>query len=199
MQEASAVAEKTIAVLSPDFFESRFTQPEWAAAFRQDPTGTKGLLLPIRVRVCDLAGLLPQIIYIDLVDLAEDDARARLLLGVSRARAKPTVAPPFPEQNIRASGLKHADRYVEEPLPNGHDTARSETGGAGIKTLNGRWKARFSYIDGQWYEERIEVSVNEGGEFAAHIIPSLDNYTDTARVDLCDRSARTDTSTDQTS
>ena len=52
MQKAAAQAERTIAVLSPDFLASSFTQPEWAAAFAQDPTGAKGLLLPVRVREC---------------------------------------------------------------------------------------------------------------------------------------------------
>ena len=39
MDKAASVAERTIAVLSPQFLSSRFTQPEWAAAFRRDPTG----------------------------------------------------------------------------------------------------------------------------------------------------------------
>ena len=33
MQQAAEQAERTIAVLSPDFLASRFTAPEWAAAF----------------------------------------------------------------------------------------------------------------------------------------------------------------------
>ncbi len=50
MQVAAAQAERTIAVLSPDYLTSRFTQPEWQAAFAQDPTGEQGLLLPVQVR-----------------------------------------------------------------------------------------------------------------------------------------------------
>ncbi|MBC7964437.1 MAG: toll/interleukin-1 receptor domain-containing protein, partial [Fuerstia sp.] len=67
MQRAAAGAERTIAVLSPDFLTSEFTQPEWAAAFAKDPTGAKKTLLPVRVRKCELTGLLPQIVFIDLV------------------------------------------------------------------------------------------------------------------------------------
>lgn len=48
MQRAAVEAERTIAVLSPDSLAAAFTQPEWAAAFVQDPTGEKGLLLPVR-------------------------------------------------------------------------------------------------------------------------------------------------------
>src|SRR5512147_751226 len=36
MRQAAAQAERTIAVFSPDFLASRFTAPEWAAAFARD-------------------------------------------------------------------------------------------------------------------------------------------------------------------
>src|SRR6202030_2215507 len=37
MQKATAGAKRTIVVLSEDFLKAKFTQPEWAAAFAQDP------------------------------------------------------------------------------------------------------------------------------------------------------------------
>src|SRR5512132_1862861 len=92
MQQAAAQAERTIAVFSPDFLASRFTAPEWAAAFARDPTGALGLLLPVRVRECEPKGLLPQISYIDLLGVDDKDiARERLLAGVKRGRAKPAI------------------------------------------------------------------------------------------------------------
>ncbi len=102
MQGAAALAERTIAVLSPDYLTSSFTQPEWAAAFAQDPTGEKGTLVPVRVRECDPKGLLPQIVYIDLVGLDEKGASTVLLTGVQRGRAKPTAPPPFPGATQRS-------------------------------------------------------------------------------------------------
>jgi tetratricopeptide (TPR) repeat protein len=96
MQRAATEAERTIAVLSPDYLGARFTQPEWAAAFAQDPTGEKGTLLPVRVRECDLKGLWSPRIYIDLVGLDEVAAQDALLAGVRRERAKPTAPPGFP-------------------------------------------------------------------------------------------------------
>jgi tetratricopeptide (TPR) repeat protein len=96
MQRAATEAERTIAVLSPDYLGALYTHPEWAAAFAQDPTGEKGTLLPVCVRECDLRGLLPQIIYINLVGLDEAAAQDALLAGVSRERAKPTAPPGFP-------------------------------------------------------------------------------------------------------
>ncbi len=96
MQRAASEAERTIAILSPAYLNALYTQPEWAAAFAQDPTGEKGTLLPVRVQRCDLKGLWPAIIYLDLVDLDEPAARDALLEGIRRERIKPLVEPQFP-------------------------------------------------------------------------------------------------------
>src|SRR5439155_20102209 len=58
MQRAAVECERTIAVLSEDYLKSLFTQPEWTAAFAQDPTSAESKLLPVRVRECELKGLL---------------------------------------------------------------------------------------------------------------------------------------------
>ena len=97
MDRAAQTADRTLVVLSPAFLASRFTAPEWAAAFARDPTGALGLLLPVRVKDCNPAGLLGQIVYIDLVGAAnKDEARQRLLAGVERARRKPATEPDLP-------------------------------------------------------------------------------------------------------
>jgi tetratricopeptide (TPR) repeat protein len=96
MDAAAKQATCIIAVLSLDYFTSKFTPSEWAAAFRRDPTGEQGLLVPVRVRPCDVEGLLGQIVYIDLVDQDEAAARATLLQGVTHERRKPNTPPVFP-------------------------------------------------------------------------------------------------------
>ncbi|MCI0391423.1 MAG: HEAT repeat domain-containing protein [Acidobacteria bacterium] len=96
MHHAAATAERTIAVLSPDYLQSLYTQPEWAAAFAQDPTSVYKKLLPIRVRDCKLNGLLAQIVYIDLANMDEASAKEALLAGVNPERAKPSTPPGFP-------------------------------------------------------------------------------------------------------
>jgi hypothetical protein len=58
MQQAVAQATCTLAVLSPDYLTALYTQPEWAAALAQDPTGTKSTLVPVRVCACELPGML---------------------------------------------------------------------------------------------------------------------------------------------
>ena len=96
IHQASMEAERTIAVLSPDYFTAPNTQPEWQAAFAQDPTGAKGILLPIRVRPCDPPGILAPRAYIDLVGLAEENAHETLLTDVRHGGRTPITAPPFP-------------------------------------------------------------------------------------------------------
>src|SRR5205823_4008778 len=87
----------TIAVLSPNYLNALYTQPEWAAALVQDPTGAEEKLLPVRVQECKPQGILIAISYIDLVGLEnEQDSQDKLLHAIRRQRAKPTTAPPFP-------------------------------------------------------------------------------------------------------
>ena len=99
MHRASSNCERTIAVLSPDYLNALYTQPEWAAAFGQDPTGSRGTLLPVRVRECELEVILTTIVYIDLVGITEPDAIKKLISGAKRERIKPKNAPRFPGQD----------------------------------------------------------------------------------------------------
>jgi tetratricopeptide (TPR) repeat protein len=108
MNTASMQATHTIAVLSPDYFTSTFTPSEWAAAFKRDPTGDQELLVPERVRPCDVEGLLGQVVYIDLVDQDEVTARATLLHGITHQRRKPSTPPAFP-------AMRQASQPSERP------------------------------------------------------------------------------------
>lgn len=93
MDNAAKNANQTIAVLSPDFLNSRYTAPEWAAAFVQDPTGSQRKLILVRVKSVEIAGLLTAIDYIDLVGIDPKLAKQKLLQGVEGKRVKPTTEP----------------------------------------------------------------------------------------------------------
>lgn len=110
MQKAAEMADRTVAILSPDYLRSSFAAPEWAAAFANDPTGSKAKLVPIRVHECNPEGLLKPVIYIDLVGLDEGSARQKLTEGLSTGRAKPSSAPKFP-------GLASAPHQPVAPFP----------------------------------------------------------------------------------
>ena len=96
MQQAAATADRTILVLTENYLQSNFTQPEWYAAFAKDPKGAFARVVPVRVGSCNPEGLLGPIIYIDLVDLPEPDAADKLMAGIEPGRAKPLTPPAFP-------------------------------------------------------------------------------------------------------
>ena len=96
MEKAHKLSRRTVAVLSPDYLASRFAAPEWAARFAQDATSEHDLLIPVRVRPCELESLLAQIVYVDLVGCGEAAAREKLLRRVEGIRLKPDEPPLFP-------------------------------------------------------------------------------------------------------
>jgi hypothetical protein len=96
MDRAHTQSRRTIAVLSPDYLTSRFTAPEWAARFAQDATSEHDRLIPVRTRPCDLAGLLAQVVYVDLVGCDEATARDKLLKRIEGIRLKLDEPPLFP-------------------------------------------------------------------------------------------------------
>ena len=109
MDEAIKQAKRIIAVFSPDYFLAKYTTPEWTAVFAQDPSGKKGFLIPIKVRPTEITGLLGPRIYIDLVDLIdnnEEEARRRLLGGIN------TVANDQNEVNENKRALHRPPDYL---------------------------------------------------------------------------------------
>ena len=89
MHQAMRQTKRTIAVLSPEYLEARFTLSEWAESFRRDPTGEYAVLVPVRVNHCEVDGVLGAIVYIDLVGLPPTAANKRLVEKVGVAASKP--------------------------------------------------------------------------------------------------------------
>ena len=95
MQRATANTHKTIAILSETYLKSAYTQPEWAAAFAQDPNALERKLIPVRVKECNPEGMLSTIVYVDLVGTTQAEAKQKLL-DMLPDRLKPEQAPTFP-------------------------------------------------------------------------------------------------------
>lgn len=98
MHNAASLAAHTIVVLSPDYLDSKFAAPEWAAAFGADSTGSARKLIPVMVRSCRPGGLLDPIVQIRIHEMDEEQARRELLAGIDGSRKKPTARPKFPGQ-----------------------------------------------------------------------------------------------------
>ena len=86
MFAVSAIADATIALLSPEFLTENLDRPEWQAAYAQDPTGALGILIPVRVRECDVAAALPGVWFVDLVGLEGEAAGAALVEEIPERR-----------------------------------------------------------------------------------------------------------------
>lgn len=95
MNDAAALSRRMIAVLTPNYLASLFTQAEWSSVLARDPGGKNGTLLPVRVEHCELPPSFAAIAHCDLVGLNEKAARVKLLVDV-KPRSKPSRKPKFP-------------------------------------------------------------------------------------------------------
>jgi hypothetical protein len=117
MHQMVEESQRTIAVLSPAYLTSAYGGVEWRAVFAKDPTGERGLLLPVRVEEVDPPGLLKTRIYVDLVDQDAAGARAALLAAAWGARGKPAQEPEFPGDQRPAGSFTEAPRFPGELPP----------------------------------------------------------------------------------
>ena len=127
INQATIESERTIAVISPEYFTSKFTTPEWETAVSKDPSGEQGLLIPVIVRPCNIEGVLKRLAYISFLDLDEEQAMAALLDGVKTSRAKPTTKPTY--KIIVHESLKQKPRFPVQSVPfrrNTNFTGREE-------------------------------------------------------------------------
>lgn len=115
MQQATARAERVVAVLSAAYLESEHSEAEWQVFQAKDPLGKRGLLLPVRVGEVDPPGLLKTRIYVDLVGRDAASARALLVAAARGARGKPANEPEFPgERGPTIARSSEAPRFPRE-------------------------------------------------------------------------------------
>ncbi len=110
IDQALKEAKVTLAVLTPKYFESRYTKAEWTAAF------DKGNLLPVRVADFAVEGVLRSLGYIDLASLKEPAAKEALLSRLNLP-GKPPTAPPFPSISPVERSLPKQPRFPEALPP----------------------------------------------------------------------------------
>jgi hypothetical protein len=118
MQDGVAYAVRTIAVLSPGYLSSVYGGSEWQAAWRADPQGRERKLLTVRVVDTDRPALLAGVVGVDIFDVDEATARARLssmVKGAVSGRLKPADQPFFPGGNPTTTFVRpRGDRAVVE-------------------------------------------------------------------------------------
>lgn len=116
MDRAAKEASRTIGVLSEEYLTSRFVQPEWAAAFASDPTGKERRLALIRVKPCQLQGLLRQIVFIDIVGLDIETARTRI---IDQLAGNPTPTASMDAKPVKTRTRKPPARVEQTAIASG--------------------------------------------------------------------------------
>jgi len=96
MQQATASAQRVVLVLSAADLRSGHGEAEWRAFYAKDPSGQRGLLVPIRVSDVEPPGLLTTRIYVDLVGRDASSARAALLAAARGTRGSRPRRRSFP-------------------------------------------------------------------------------------------------------
>src|ERR1039457_5414910 len=83
-------ADHLIARLSPDYLRKEHTMAELNSAWARDPQGKNRLLIPVRVRECEIPEIYAPIVYMDLRE-RDGAAKQKLLaaIGGPKRKAKP--------------------------------------------------------------------------------------------------------------
>ncbi len=182
MNEAMQETMRTIAVLSPNYVKALYTQPEWANAFRLDPTGKKDLLIPVRVQPLDLDGVLAQIVYVDLVNIDEGAAVELLLKRVRGERGKPSSSPAFPSSVSESERATRRASAASKPVYPAFDEDTKRLIRA--REILVDWRTRYS---GQ--EEALRLAAEKARVWSRAVPAQFDDEV-TAVVDLAARAAR---------
>ncbi|OHV33169.1 hypothetical protein CC117_23635 [Parafrankia colletiae] len=136
MHSSLTTADYLILIISPAYLASEWGGVEWQA--RYEP-GTRSLI-PVRVEDCEPGGLLRALIPVDLVGLAEDEARTVLLDGLGAVRtgsAGPTAEPEYPG----------GDSEQPPPFPGAPTDARSDAGASAGAGAAARPPGRRGAVD----------------------------------------------------
>lgn len=154
MQNALLGSARVLCVLSNAYLTSRsgFTDAEWTAAFRDDPSGWRGLLLPVAIERIERYGLLGPRVFLDLVgsEPGEGDLEQRFLRWIERSAR--TARPPFDaDTRVRTTPQRIAD-WLRARRPRGLREFETTTEFSGFRAW--LFAARLPYLSRITYRAR---------------------------------------------
>lgn len=75
IRQAMEQVQHVVAVLSPDYLAKEHTMAELDTAYALDPSGTKRMLIMVRVRPCEIPKFYRRLVYLDLTEKTEQSKR----------------------------------------------------------------------------------------------------------------------------
>lgn len=82
INESLRECKKLIVILSKNYLKSKWCETEWTVKLEEQIRLNEQRIIPIRIDSVDLEGLLSPIIYIDIVDKLESEAKQEILNGI---------------------------------------------------------------------------------------------------------------------
>lgn len=83
INEALIECERLIVILSENYLKSAWCEAEWTSKLAEQMKLEETRIIPIRVQSVNLKGLLSPIVYIDIVDKQEEEAKQLVLSGIN--------------------------------------------------------------------------------------------------------------------
>lgn len=88
INESLLECEKLLVILSESYIASKWCEAEWTAKMAEQINLNERRIIPIRIAPVNLTGLLSPIVYIDIVDKSEEQAKQAVLDGVSNKQQR---------------------------------------------------------------------------------------------------------------
>lgn len=82
INEALVECQKLIVILSENYLKSKWCEAEWTSKLTEQISLNERRIIPIRIEPVDLKGVLSPIVYIDIVDKSEEEAKKEILNGI---------------------------------------------------------------------------------------------------------------------
>lgn len=82
INEALVDCKKLVVILSNSYLNSKWCEAEWTSKLSEQMRLQERRIIPIRIEPIDLTGILSPIVYIDIVDKSEEEAKREILEGI---------------------------------------------------------------------------------------------------------------------
>ena len=110
INQALIECEKLIIVLSKHYLDSAWCQEEWTSKLSQKDALKERRIIPVKIEQVEVKGLLNPIVYINLVDKDEADAKKLILEGVFGTKERQSAG--FPPNLYVQYTEKHLDYTI---------------------------------------------------------------------------------------